>query len=212
MGWFPPGGHGIWLKTSPRSCTIDPCFEGCVIPVAKTCTNEKTAARQRWIENGLLELMQDTSFEQVTVTDLCHHLCFSRRSFYRYFRDMEDVLDSMLNHTFQDMAISDSALTIPALEEYYAFWLRRKNLLSALARSGMHGKITQYALKYADEESLKKHLSDEDPDLTREMNLFIISGLSALLISWHADGFQKTPRQMAQIAQRMLSRPLFPNL
>ena len=191
---------------------MDPCFEGCVIPVAKTCTNEKTAARQRWIENGLLGLMLDNRFEQITVTDLCRHLGMARRSFYRYFRDMEDVLDSLMNHTFQDMAITNTQLTIPALEEYYTFWHRQRPLLSALAHSGMHGKLTQYALKYADEESLKKHLSDEEPDLTREMNLFVISGLSALLISWHAEGFQKTPRQMAQIAQRMLSRPLFPNL
>ena len=27
--------------------------------MAKLCTNETTTARQRWIENGLLELMQE---------------------------------------------------------------------------------------------------------------------------------------------------------
>ena len=189
---------------------MDPCFEGCVIPVAKTCTNEKTAARQRWIENGLLQLMLENRFEDISVTDLCRHLGLSRRSFYRYFSDMEDVLDCLMSHTFQDMAITNADLTIPALEEYYAFWLRRRQLLSALAHSGIHGKIAQYALKYADEESLKKHLSGNDlgMDITGEMNLFVISGLSALLISWHTDGFRKTPRQMAQIAYRMLSQPL----
>ena len=180
--------------------------------MAKRCTTEKTALRQRWIESGLLELMQERKFEDITVTDLCGHLSLSRRSFYRYFGDMEDVLDSLLHHVFLDMAITNAQLTISALEDYYAFWHRQRPLLNALAHSGMHGKLTQYALKYADEESLKKHLSGEDPDLTREMNLFVISGLSALLISWHADGFRKSPRQMAQIAQRMLSRPLFPNL
>ena len=178
--------------------------------MAKICTGEKTAARQRWIENGLLELMQERKFDDITVTDLCGHLDLSRRSFYRYFSDMEDVLDSLLNRVFQEMVIADSSLAIPEIEKVYDFWFLHKHVLSALARSGMHSKIVQYALKYADEDALKNHLSTDDlgMELSREMNLFVISGLSSLLISWHAEGFQKTPRQMAEIAHRMLSQPL----
>lgn len=178
--------------------------------MAKICTNEKTAARQKWIENGLLALMQSNRFEDITVTDLCCHLNLSRRSFYRYFSDLEDVLDCLMHHIFQEMAISNASMTLPALEEHYTFWLRHKPLLSALAMSGMQSKITEYALRYADEEALKKHLSPDDwgMDLSREMNLFVISGLTSLLISWHAEGFQKSPQQMALIAQRMLSKPL----
>ena len=178
--------------------------------MARICTNEKTAARQRWIENGLLELMQECRFENITVTDLCRHLQLPRRSFYRYFDDMEDVLDCLMNHTFQEMAIADSGLTEADLEKYYEFWLRNRDLLSALAYSGMHSKFIQYALKYTDVESLKGYLSVEDlgMDLSREINLIVISGLSSLLISWHAEGFQKTPRQMARTSLRILSKPL----
>lgn len=178
--------------------------------MAKVCTNEKSASRQRWIENGLLELMQECRFENITVTDLCRHLALSRRSFYRYFRDMEDVLDSLMNHTFQDMVITNSPLTLPALEPYYEFWLCQKPLLNALAFSGMRSKITEYAMRYANEETLKNHLSVNglEMELYHEINLFVISGLSSLLISWHTEGFQKTPEQMARIAYRMLSEPL----
>ena len=178
--------------------------------MAKVCINEKTAARQRWIEKGLLERMEKCRFEDITVTDLCQQLDLSRRSFYRYFRDMEDVLDSLMHHTFQDMAITDTGLTVGELEKYYDFWLRHKALLNALARSDMRSKIAEYAMRYSNEESLKKYLIPHDPglDLSREMNLFVTSGLSSLIISWHAEGFQKTPHQMACIAYRMLSEPL----
>ena len=178
--------------------------------MAKVCTNEKTSVRQRWIENGLLELMQEKTFDSLSVTELCRHLDLSRRSFYRYFRDMEDVLDSLMHHTFQDMAITDTGLTVGELEKYYDFWLRHKALLNALARSDMRSKIAEYAMRYSNEESLKKYLIPQDPemDLCREMNLFVTSGLSSLIISWHAEGFQKTPHQMACIAYRMLSEPL----
>ena len=178
--------------------------------MAKLCTNEKTASRQRWIENGLLELMQERTFGEITVTELCRYLSLSRRSFYRYFGSIEDVLDFLMNHTFQEMAITDSSMALALLEKDYEFWLEHRNLLNALACSGMYTKITQYALKYTDVETLKKYLSADDleMELTKEMNLFVISGLSSLLISWHAEGFQKTPKQMAQIAYRMLYQRL----
>ena len=54
---------------------------------------------------------------------------------------------------------------------------------------------TQYALKYTDEKWMTEYLAAEDygMDLSREMNLFVISGLSSLLISRHTEGFQNTP-------------------
>ena len=178
--------------------------------MAKVCTNEKTTARQRWIENGLLELMQKRKFEEITVTDLCQHLELPRRSFYRYFRDLDDVLDTLMNHTFQDMVISDTSLTIRDLEENYRFWLRQKPLLSALARNEMYGKLVEYTVKYAGEESIQAYLSQKDleMELSREICLFVISGSASLLISWYAEGFRRTPEQMAQIAYRMLYEPL----
>lgn len=178
--------------------------------MAKQCATEKTAFRQQWIENGLLELMQEHKFDSITVTDLCRHLQLSRRSFYRYFRDMEDVLDSLIHRAFQDMSIEDAKLTAEDLEHYYRFWLQHKPVLNALAYSEMHSKLPQYALQYVDEHMLKDYLSVDDlgMDLSREMNLFVICGLASLLISWHAEGFQKSPGQMAQISLRMLSKPL----
>lgn len=89
--------------------------------MAKACITEKTAARQRGIENGLLALMLENRFEDISVTDLCQQLNLPRRSFYRYFTDLEDVLDSLMNHTMQDMAIIHAAPTLPDLEAYCTF-------------------------------------------------------------------------------------------
>lgn len=178
--------------------------------MAKVCTSEKTSGRQRWIENGLLELMLERRFEDISVTELCIHLNLSRRSFYRYFSDLEDVLDSLMNHTMQDMAIVHAAPTLPDLEVYCEFWLRQKDLLSALSRSDMHSKLARYTLQYAGSDTILANLAEEDLErnLGPEINLFIISGLSSLLISWHQEGFRKTPREMAQTAMRLLFKPL----
>ena len=181
--------------------------------MAKICTNEKTAARQQWIEDGLLELMQERKFESIAVSDLCRHIDLSRRSFYRYFNNIEDVLDSMMHHAFQDMAIQNTPFTLKELTASYEFWYHHKPLLNALIQSDMHGKIVEYTLKYTDGVTLKNYLSREDlvMDISREMILFVVTGLSSLLISWHSENFQKTPEQMGRIAYRLLYAPILPS-
>ena len=176
----------------------------------KNCITEQSARRQRWIENGLLELMLRRTFDEITVTDLCRHLELPRRSFYRYFRDLPDVLDSLLEHTFQDMAISDRPLDLEELAENYRFWTDRRELLDALRRSGRIQRLYDYVLRYSSGETIREYLTPAEDalDLSREASTYIVSGFISLVIAWHADGFRRSPEEMAKIAWRLLFTPI----
>lgn len=176
--------------------------------MAKSCVTEKTARRQEWIENGLLELMQTRKFEEITVTDLCRHLELSRRSFYRYFRDLEDVLDSALTHVFQSMAIPSQLPGREDIRKNYEFWLQNRQVLDALDHSGMLDKLYEYTARFTNSEDIKHYLSSDDHPLWQEASRFAISGSMALIIGWHQEGFRKTPEEMARIAYRMLYQPI----
>lgn len=178
--------------------------------MAKSCVTEKTARRQEWIENGLLELMQRQRFESITVTDLCRHLALSRRSFYRYFRDLEDVLDSLLSRTFQRMGLPEHVLSQSDFRENFEFWMENRRILDALHRSGMLEKLHEYTLRITQPMSILPHLASDslDMDISREAGLFAASGSVALAIAWYLDGFRKTPEQMARIAYRLLFSPI----
>lgn len=171
--------------------------------MAKTCVTEKTAQRQRWIENGLLELMQNRKYEGINVTDLCDHLQLSRRSFYRYFDSLDDVLNSMMDHTFQQMPIAPMEPSIRDLENSYKFWVERRELLDALSNGGLMEKLFDFALRYTD----FYNKGSGESGLEKERQLFIIGGFVSLIISWYMDGFQKTPGQMARISHDMLYEP-----
>lgn len=178
--------------------------------MAKNCVTEKTARRQEWIENGLLDLMLRQRFETITVTDLCRHLSLSRRSFYRYFRDLEDVLDSLLNRTFQRMGILPQLPSPLVLQRNFEFWMENRNVLDALHRSGMLEKLHEYTLRMTQPMSILPYLASDtlDMDISREAGLFAASGSVALAIAWYLDGFRKTPEQMARIAYRLLFSPI----
>ena len=178
--------------------------------MAKTCITEKTAQRQEWIENGLLEMMLLKKFEDISVTELCLHLKLSRRSFYRYFSDLEDVLDSLLKNTFQNLAIPNSLPLIEEIQNNFEFWLDHKALFAALDRSGMIDKLFEYTVRYSDPYAIRDILAPDDLglDIYREANLFATTGSIALAVAWYKDGFRKKPEQMAQIAHRMLFKPI----
>lgn len=67
--------------------------------MAKNCITEQAAQRQRDIEQGLRALMHTKQYEEITVSELCKELKMPRRTFYRYFNDKKDVLDSLILHT-----------------------------------------------------------------------------------------------------------------
>ena len=178
--------------------------------MAKICVTEKTAQRQEWIEKGLLELMLTKKFEQITVSDLCRHLELPRRSFYRYFQDLEDVLDSMLRHVFENMLLPPGLPTLEDIRSIFECWVANRELLDALHRSGMLEKLFDYTLRFTDPGAIEDYLTEEDlaMDLGREASLFTTSGSIAMAIGWYMDGFRKSPEEMAITFHRMLFRPL----
>lgn len=168
--------------------------------MAKKCVTEKTAGRQRWIEQGLQELMLQEKYSHISVTDLCRHLELSRRSFYRYFDDLDDVLNSLLDHTFEKLVISPQDPSEEELQRTYSFWVEQKDLLDALYHGGVIEKLFDFCLRYSD-------FSREETPARQDRQVFIIGGFMSLLISWYQDGFRKRPEEMAQISYQMLYEP-----
>lgn len=168
--------------------------------MAKQCVTEKTAARQRWIEQGLQEMMLQEKYSAISVADLCRHLQLSRRSFYRYFDDLDDVLNSLLDHTFQKLVIAPQEPTEAELEQTLRFWVERKDLMDALYYGGIIEKLFEFCLRYTD-------FSDEESPTRRDRHVFIIGGFMSLLISWYQEGFRKNPAEMAALSYQMLYEP-----
>lgn len=173
--------------------------------MAKQCVTEKTAQRQRWIENGLLELMCQKKYAQISVTDLCHYLNLSRRSFYRYFEDINDVFDSLIDHTLQNLAVVPLRPTLQDLQLYFEFWSEHQEMIQALYHSGIIDKLFISTLRYTDFQIMTP---EKQPiTLDEDSRIFIIGGFLSLVLSWAIHNFEKSPAEMAQIGYKMLYEP-----
>ena len=184
----------------------------------KLCKTEQSARRQQEIEEGLLSMMLQHRYEDITVSDLCEKLELPRKSFYRYFGSKEDALLGLLDHRLMKYETQNESSTTTRnprftlnLHWFFEFWLKQKDLLDALEFSNLSGILVQRAIH----NSRQGEIFDVAPDTYSKADVemstgFIVCGLMSVVLQWHHDGYQQSAREMAESAYKMLSRPLVP--
>jgi len=187
----------------------------------KLCKTEQSASRQHELEAGLLAAMSTQHFEEISVSDLCDQLGVPRKSFYRYFSSKEGALLALMDHTLMEYESSPS-LTAPGaqrtpqkeLERFFQFWLQKQFFLDVLTRSNLTGLLIERSITYALSGAPlpRRYLPHDGKEVQEQVVTFAVCGLMSLMLRWHQGGFAQTPGQMAQLAVRLVSQPLFPNI
>ena len=183
----------------------------------KQCQTERSAARQREMEQGLLQLMLKKHYDEITVTDLCQELQIPRKAFYRYFSDKDSALQSLMDHAIMDFDTYSSVNGIVHMkdaqmymEKVLDYWVQNRQLLDALAKSGLSGVLVHRAILYSQElDTMPYFMRSVDQKLRSYGTLFAVCGLMSMIVQWHSDGFQPDIHQLAKVAIRLLSEPLF---
>lgn len=186
----------------------------------KLCKTEQSADRQRELERGLLDAMATQRFDEISISDLCDSLQVPRKSFYRYFSGKEGALHALIDHTLMDFA--DFTTEFHAghirsvqrdLECFFRFWLVRRRFLDALVHGGMSGVLIDRCIAFALSEEIMpvRFLPQDSREMQRQIITFSVCGLMSMVLTWQGSGYARDPGELAAIAVRMLSQPLFPN-
>lgn len=185
----------------------------------KLCKTEQSANRQRQLERGLLDAMLIHHYEQISVSDLCDRLEIPRKAFYRYFSGKDGALHALIDHTLMEYSHGMRWTSVQAntlsyqmeLERFFSFWVEKKDLLDALNRSGLSGVLIERSISQALSEAgvSMPFVSWHEPEIRAHATMFGVTGLMSMVVSWHHKNYPHSPRQMAQIASRLLSQPLF---
>jgi len=187
----------------------------------KLCKTEQSAARQRQLEQGLLEAMKQKRYDEISISDLCDRMEIPRKSFYRYFTGKDGALQALIDHTLMEFADytelyrQGKVRTIQLdLESFFQFWVQRKDLLDVLARSGLSGLLVNRAVAFAltDDVLPMRFLPNENHTMQQHITMFGVCGLMSMVLNWHDTGYAIPAQEMARVAVRMISRPLFPGV
>ena len=184
----------------------------------KLCKTEQSASRQRELEQSLIAMMNTCRYEEITVSDFCAHAGIPRKAFYRYFSSKDGALYALLDHTMLEYEVyevpyapGEKRSLLREMESFFLFWKDRKPLLDALEHSGLSGILMERAIGYASRHPMVNQMLLEEDARTRDHILrFCICGIMIMMVNWHHEGFRESTQEMAQIAFRLVSQPLFP--
>ena len=186
----------------------------------KLCKTEQSADRQRALEQGLLQAMLISQYDEISVSDLCLLLNIPRKAFYRYFDGKEGALHALIDHTLMSYesfpviyAAGEKRTLERDLEQFFLFWIQQKPLLDAMRRSNLSGVLIERAIAQASLEITfpKRFLQAEEERMQEHVTMFGICGLMSMVLQWHHSGYAESAHFMASVAVRLLTRPLFPN-
>lgn len=183
----------------------------------KQCQRDQSSARQRQLEQGLLQIMLKNHYDEISVSTLCAALQIPRKSFYRYFSGKDGALYALIDHTLMEYEVET---TRPEFKDYseplqymigvFSYWVSNRPLLDALQRSGLSGLLVQRALEYArDMDTLPEFMQITDRRLREYGTMFTVCGLMTMIVQWHHDGFSKSVEEMAKLSIELFTKPLF---
>ena len=183
----------------------------------KQCQRDQSSARQRQLEQGLLQIMLKNHYDEISVSTLCAALQIPRKSFYRYFSGKDGALYALIDHTLMEYEVET---TRPEFKDYseplqymigvFSYWVSNRPLLDALQRSGLSGLLVQRALEYArDMDTLPEFMQISDRRLREYGTMFTVCGLMTMIVQWHHDGFSKSVEEMAKLSIELFTKPLF---
>ena len=156
----------------------------------KLCKTEGSTQRQKEIEQILLGLMREKSYDEISVTEICERANMPRKSFYRYFDGKEGAMQSLLYHTmseFNNVRLDSGIGKISEeFEELFNFWKNKKEFLDAFEKSGLLGLLIESAVSFSmsefgDVEKYRKSTDSPCPPLTRTESSYALKPAEMVL-------------------------------
>ena len=180
----------------------------------KHCNTEESAQRQRQLEQCLLTLMAELSYDSITISQICNLAGISRKSFYRYFDSKEGCLYAMLDHAIMDGSVyyldsgeNSDAAQLRFCQRIFEYWQTLSPLLDALEKNGMSLHLLQRMVHYILEEEPEyaRYMRIRDQDVL-EHAVYTVGGLMGMVLTWHHGHYQKSADQMGTILFDMIRR------
>ena len=180
----------------------------------KKCMSDISILRQQEIEDAFLEALMRDGYEQINISRICENLNIPRKSFYRYFSGRKGVLcaiiDRMLMQLSADCNSKENRSAIGDLTRFFAYWKENRTFLDMLVRNDLTDVLIARVLLITAEDGVSHRLEHLHSDIKREHSVtFLMTGLVALVLQWHQDNFQESPKKMADTAIHLMTRPIF---
>lgn len=173
------------------------------------------------IEDAVFELMKTTDVEAIKVSDVIHLAGVSRSTFYRNYKNVDDVVKQFEDKILENMHVINSlslqARFSDAELDPTPTMIQRMEILAShrekiLALNGPHGDpvFTHRATVFMHEHFRNKLSIVGGDEITRDLYLsFVLAGHNNLVQYWLEERPDLEPRTVAAALSRFMYAPFF---
>lgn len=176
--------------------------------------NQRVLLTKRLLKEALLELLAQKELGQINVSELCRTADINRATFYKHYAVPQDVLREIEQDMVRDLRKLAPKNQMPEtakayLEDICEYLYERRELLRIL----LSCKTDEDLLQMISQSNRRfwgqfgesgTHKMDEDT--AKLMVTFFSSGGYHLIRQWLLENIQKTPREVAELISRFVTR------
>jgi hypothetical protein len=181
----------------------------------KQCKSEKSAQRQKHIARCLQMLLQEKSYDEISITELCRKAEVPRSVFYRYFADKDAVLWFVINGMLADLLeillqIYDTQHNWQLID-FLTYWLtyyRENEALWQVANTGSrHSLLLGHMVRHQAKMANPLYKVDFNNEETKR-TIFFAYGIQGILDVWRKLGYTQSEQEVARQLCNLLHTPL----
>ena len=172
--------------------------------------------RQKQIEECLFENLLQRPYPSVSVSDLCHQLDISRKSFYNYFPDKDSCFRAIISRKIQKCILRlttelpENVSRDEMVAFYLTYWKEEKGFLDIIARNNLLLLLVDQCVHFLQEEDQIILPFLNTPQL--KADAFVLSGFVSihitLILGWYLQNFNPPLEEMVKTYQRLIYQPL----
>ncbi|MBL4931582.1 TetR/AcrR family transcriptional regulator [Clostridium paridis] len=176
-----------------------------------TSENPASIRSKMYLVEALLKLMDEKSYDTISIKELTDRAKLSRRTFYTNFETKEDILkyhfDTLVNEYIEILQTYECLTPNDIANEYFSYWFSHKNLLLLLKKNNLPIliKVFEEFLRNMNSLPIIKNRRFTDSELQYYDAVFVAGGLWNMLNVWIENDFGKSPEEMTAIFTKIFT-------
>lgn len=180
----------------------------------KNCKTDLSAQRQKNIALCFLEMVKETSLEEISITELCQRAGVPRNSFYRYFANKEAILKYLLEYALHQM-LEKVVQTYHASKEreilfHLTNWLhlyKEQEQVWELFDDNLHGILIGEVIAHYGNVLDPVNKLDFRNQQTKGI-IFYVYGMMGILDVWRHFGYEQSEEEVALQLYNIIRHPI----
>lgn len=175
-------------------------------------TNPIAIQSKNMFVNALLELMHKKPYNQITISELSNKADLSRRTFYRLFNTMDEILlfhiHDLWSKKSDELYNSSDKSYLHTSEFALQFWYEHKELTILLYQNGLINIMQQFINEISFEiYRIQKtnHKLAANPEALEYALSYSSGGVLNIICTWASKGMDKTPDELMSLLKLALS-------